>query len=78
MASRLSTPAFSLGDTVYQRASPETGGGMVTGILYRPGGGIIYMVTWGVSVCADETNHWECELTTERGFTVPGSEDGDS
>lgn len=71
MTSRLTTPAFDLGATVYQRAAPEGDGGMVTGLLYRPGT-VLYLVTWGVAYCEQETQHWECELTTERAFGVGG------
>lgn len=65
---KLPTPAFDLGATVYQRTVPEGGAGMVTGILARPGGALLYLVTWGVESCEAETQHWECELTTEKGF----------
>lgn len=60
--------AFDLGTTVYQRAAQEEGGGIVTGILLRPGGGVLYLVSWCVERCPEETQHWESELTTERGF----------
>lgn len=65
---KLPIPAFDLGATVYQRAAPEDEGGIVTGLVFRPGGAILYLVSWGVERCAEETNHWECELTRERTF----------
>lgn len=72
VASRLPTPVFTLGQIVYQHAAPEEGG-MVTGILYRPGA-VIYMVSWAVGHCADETQHWECELTGEKAFGAAPTE----
>ena len=65
---KLPLPAFDLGATVYQRTAPEGEAGMVTGILARPGGVLLYLVTWGVGCCESETSHWECELSSENGF----------
>ena len=60
--------AFALEQTVYQRVAPEGGAGIITGILERPGGVTLYLVTWDVERCSDETQHWAGELTTEKGF----------
>lgn len=73
MSPRLPAPSFNLGQTVYQRAAPEDDKGIVTGLLYRPGGAILYLVTWGVEKCPDETQHWECELTADRAFETTGT-----
>lgn len=66
--SRLPVPAFNLGQVVYQRVAPEDGGGMITGLLYRPGGTIQYLVSWGVAHEGSETQHWEAELTEDKAF----------
>ena len=60
--------AFTIGQTVYQKTAPESPPGIVTGILERPGGAVLYLVTWDIERCADETQHWEVELTVEKGF----------
>ena len=66
-SSRLPTPLFVLGQTVYQRVAPESSG-IVTGLLYRPGGAPLYLVTWNVERAPEETQHWECELTSDKTF----------
>ena len=69
---KLPTPAFDLGATVYQRTAAESDDGIVTGIIARPGGVLLYLVTWGVDRCDSETSHWKMELTTERAFGGSG------
>lgn len=54
---------FSLGEKVYLVVDPDEQG-MVTGILFRPHG-VSYCVTWGN---ADETTHYDIELTAEKRF----------
>lgn len=50
---------------------------MVTGYMVRPGGMLIYCITWGED--ATEKWHWAMELTEDAGYkpcTVGGAEDG--
>jgi hypothetical protein len=55
------TPRFGFGSLVYHKTSGENAG-VVTGMLYRPGG-LRYEVVWA----GRETDlHLECELTAER------------
>lgn len=58
-------PLFTLGSTVYLRVNGERRG-MVTGHLYRPGGVLLYLVSWDEPV--EEVQHWGCELSDERTF----------
>lgn len=62
-------PRFALESIVYLRVAPEEGG-MVTGIVERPGNVHVYLVTWSDG---DEKCHWEAELTNERSFSAAGS-----
>lgn len=64
---KLVPPTFSLGQTLYLRVNAGLVG-MVTGILYRPGGGIMYLVTW--SEDADEKQHWACELSADKEWVT--------
>ena len=55
---------FNLGEIVYMVIKPEQAG-MITGLLFRPFG-VLYFVTWGG---ANETTHYDIELTTEKTFS---------
>lgn len=61
-------PRFALESIVFLRVDAEDGG-MVTGLIERPGGVLCYLVTWPDH---EETSHWEAELTSERTFSGTG------
>lgn len=70
-------PTFPIGSVVYLRVAPEEFRGMVTGYMVRPGGMLIYCITWGED--ATEKWHWAMELTEDASYkpcTVGGAEDG--
>ena len=54
---------FSIGETVYHRASAEEKG-IVTGILFRPTG-VCYYVTWKDRT---ESASYEIELNKEKSY----------
>jgi hypothetical protein len=56
-------PQFNLGQLVYHRT--EDTPGVVIGMVYRPGGSLLYQVAWQGRTTED---HYECELTSERPF----------
>ena len=61
---KMPTPKFEFGQIVYLKVDKEDGG-MVTGYLIRPNGGLVYLVTWSN---AEEKDHWEIELTGEKDY----------
>lgn len=65
-------PTFALEQIVYLHVNPERKG-MVTGLLLRPKGQLIYLVTWDDPV--EEREHQECELSEIKVLDLPGSED---
>lgn len=65
-------PQLNFGDLVYHKT--EDTPGIVVGFLYRPGGGMLYQVTWQGRSSSD---HYACELTTERPFFTAHSEETD-
>ncbi len=67
----LMKPAFPLSSIVYLHINSERKG-MVTGHLYRPGGMLLYLVTWDDPV--DEKEHCECELSETRIMDLPGGD----
>lgn len=67
---KLPLPAFTLGTTLYLRVNPERRG-MLTGLLYRPGGQILYLVTWDDPV--EEKEHYACELSDTKAFGEAGN-----
>lgn len=65
-------PAFPLESTVYLRVNAERKG-MVTGHLARPGGLLLYLVTWDDPV--EEREHFACELSDSKVMDLPGGEE---
>lgn len=65
------TPVFTLGTIVYLRVNSERKG-MVTGYLVRPGGYLLYLVSWDDPV--DEKEHNACELSDTKSFDTPENE----
>lgn len=61
--------SFSLGQIVYLKIDTEEKG-MVTGILFRPGG-YSYAVTWASSL--EESFHYEMELVADKAFVAVAS-----
>lgn len=56
--------SFAMSQIVYLKIDPEEKG-MVTGILFRPGG-CSYAVTWASSI--EESFHYEMELVADKAF----------
>lgn len=56
-------PLFPLESTVYLCVNAERKG-MVTGHLARPGGVMLYLVTWDDPI--EEKEHWACELSATK------------
>ncbi len=70
---KLPIPIYDLTSTVYLRINREKKG-MVTGLTIRPGGVVLYLVTWGEGV--EEKEHWGCELSDEQIYSEgSGGED---
>lgn len=67
---KLPTPLFALGTQLYLRVNAERRG-MLTGLLFRPGGQIIYLVSWDEPL--DEREHYACELSDTKAFGETGS-----
>lgn len=61
---RTISSAYWLGDTVYLRVRKECQRGIVTAVEVRPGGSILYRVSWDDG----ETPHFDIELSSE--FTM--------
>lgn len=53
---------YGLGDTVYRRIGDEPIQGLITGITFRPDGGMELEVTWADG---DVSSHYSIELSTE-------------
>lgn len=53
---------MSITDIVYLRTALERQPGMITGVVHRWKSTPVYMVSWGDRT---ESEHFECELTTE-------------
>lgn len=62
----LITTERDIEDLVYLKVD-TTARGMVTGIVIRPRGHYVYLVTWADH---EESVHHEGELTDEKGFEV--------
>jgi len=62
---KLPVPLYQLGSTLYLRVNAERKG-LLTGLLFRPGGQITYLVSWDDPV--DEKEHYACELTDTKSF----------
>lgn len=58
-------PKFTIGQTVYLKVSSEVGG-MVVGLVVRPGNTITYLVAFGDET--DERCCFDIELTAEKTF----------
>jgi hypothetical protein len=58
-------PLFPLGSIVYLRVNAERRG-MVTGYMVRPGGLLLYLVSWDEPI--SEAEHWGCELSDTKTF----------
>lgn len=69
IAMKLPTPAFVMGTRLYLRINSERTG-MLTGLVFRPGGTILYLVTWDEPI--EEKEHFACELSEEKGFGTVG------
>lgn len=66
---------FPLESIVYLKINPTAESqAIVTGIVERPGGHVVYLVSGAGD---DERQRYECELTDEVTFGVPGSGDND-
>ena len=66
-------PIYQIGQTIYHRADGESRG-IITGITIRPGH-FIYYVVWGDR---EEMQHYEMELSDERGFGTEGGGVGEN
>ena len=53
--------AFTLGEWVYYRPSQEPFRGLITGLQFDIGGGLLYRVCWENK---SDTSHYELELST--------------
>ncbi len=62
--SKLPTPSWSFGQRVYLRANADFVG-FVTGYLFRVASSVVYLVSWSDG---DEREHWEFELSVEKGL----------
>ena len=58
-------PIYQIGQTIYHRADDESRG-IITGIIIRPGH-FLYSVVWSDR---EEMQHYEMELSDERGFST--------
>lgn len=69
MSSRITiTPVFHLEQKVYAKIADRVG--IVTGYLVRPGGRLIYCISWGGDQFGTDSNHFECELSDEKVYVA--------
>lgn len=66
-------PIYQIGQTIYHRVDGESRG-IITGIIIRPDH-FIYYVVWGDRM---EMQHYEMELSDERGFGTEGGGVGEN
>lgn len=59
------TLVFNLGDIVRKKVRPDEAG-MITGLIYRVGGGIQIIVSWSGNV--EEQIHYEAELKLDSEY----------
>lgn len=52
---------FDVEQIVYLKSDPEQCARMVTGVIVRPGGNLIYYLSCGTI----ESTHYECEISEE-------------
>lgn len=62
MAKRYIETDYWIEDIVYLKVNPERMPGMITGISIKPGGSVIYGVSWGDG---SEDFHYACEMSSE-------------
>lgn len=58
-------PVFAIGQIVFLRTDPDQLVRMITGIKVCPG----YLL-YCVSICSEETNHYDFEVSTEKDLCM--------